>query len=109
MSDLVLVMLKYLTQRCNIWQLHTIDEDLIKVSVCAVVSRGETISKVRAANWLLENDWEVNAVDKFKLIVDQLAEGKKIKVNDALSAPTEREMLQRFDDMLKRESDTLSA
>ena len=109
MSDLVLVMLKYLTQRCNIWQLHSLDEDLIKVSVCALLSRGEKISKLKAANWLLENGWDEKAVGKFKLIVDLSAEGKKIKIDDALSAPTEREVLQRFDDMLKRASNTLPA
>jgi len=108
MSVLVLPMLKYLTKRCNIWQLHSLDEDLIKVSVSALLSHGETIDSDEAASWLLANGWDETAVSNFQLILEIIAEGKKVKINDITSAPTEKSMLELFHDMDKHDTDSMS-
>lgn len=109
MNDLVAVMLRYLTQRCNIWGLHSHDEDLIKVSVSALLSRDEKLDVEEVFQWLIENGWEERAATKFKLIVGLLLEGKKIKINDIMNAPTEKAMLKIFDSLRVNENTKLHA
>lgn len=103
MSQLVVIMLEYLTRRCNIWQLNNYDEDLIAISVNALLSQGENIDADDVQKWLKNNDWDAQAAAKFKLIVSLLASGKKIQINDIMSAPTEKAMLKLFQDEVKRE------
>ena len=100
MSELALIMLNYLTGRCNIWQLNSYDEDLIAVSVKALFSQGESFDPDDIQEWLMANGWEIQAAAKFKLIVSLLASGKKIQINDIMNAPTEKAMLKLFKDKI---------
>ena len=96
-------MLSYLTSRCNIWQLNNYDEDLIVISVSALLKQGESLDPDDTQKWLKANGWDAQAAAKFKLIISLLASGKKIQINDIMSAPTEKAMLKLFQDKIKRD------
>lgn len=104
MSDLVLVMLNYLTARCNVWQLNNYDEDLVIVSISAIIQEGESIQSDKVEAWLLENGWAKESAEKVKTIVAKLVSNKEVPVNDFMNAPTEQSMLAAFNEALSEKN-----